>query len=385
METLPPSGATALRAAALLRRAAAAAKCHPCGCAHQSAAAIHVGPGTGDAGLEAAIDALRASLEEEQYGCLGCRVCWPAEAQALLDAGAVGAPLCGTHDTAAGSVRPWPPLPGDYTVLRPEAPVAVCTLGDRALWRGVVDLAAPEIAIVGSLATENHGIERLVRNAVANPALQYLIVAGAEQRRVVGHLPGASLLALAGNGIDAAGRIVGAPGRRAVLRNVSAEEVGAFRDRIEVVGLIGEREPSAVAGAAASLATRHAPVGGAGPPGPRGVPAEEGYLPARMTLDPAGYFVVYVDPVRRMLRLEHYDTGGVLDRVVEGPSAAHCYMPAIDAGLVTRLDHAAYLGRELARAEAALARHEAFVQDAAPELAPRAGGSCGCDAARCAG
>ena len=35
-------------------------------------------------------------------------------------------------------------------------------------------------------------------------------------------------------------------------------------------------------------------------------------------------------------------------------SAAEVYMTAIERGLLTRLDHAAYLGRELARAEHAM-------------------------------
>lgn len=326
-------------------------------------------PATDDADLVAAVGALRTSLVAEQYGCLGCRVCWPAEALALLDNGVTGGPACRTDDRAAGLSVRWPPVPGDYTVLRPEAPVAVCTLGDQALLHAVARLAHPDIAIVGSLATENHGIERLVRNAVANPALRFLIVAGAERRTPVGHLPGASLMALAGGGIDAAGRIVGAPGRRAVLRNVAPEEVGAFRARIEVIDLIGESDPMAIIAEAGELARRPAVPRGPAPPGAGGVHPDEGYLPGRMTLDPAGYFVVYLDTVRRMLRLEHYDAGGLLDRVIEGPTAAHCYTPAIDAGLITRLDHAAYLGRELARAESALAREEVFVQDAAPEMA----------------
>ena len=45
------------------------------------------------------------------------------------------------------------------------------------------------------------------------------------------------------------------------------------------------------------------------------------------------------------------------------------YTPAIDQGPISRLDHAAYLGRELARAEESLRSGEPFIQDAAPELA----------------
>ena len=89
-----------------------------------------------------------------------------------------------------------------------------------------------------------------------------------------------------------------------------------------------------------------------------------------MVGDPAGYFVVYVDQARGILSLEHYRNDGLLDTVIEGGTAAELYTPAIDRGLISRLDHAAYLGRELARAELSLKSGELFVQDAAPELAP---------------
>jgi len=67
------------------------------------------------------------------------------------------------------------------------------------------------------------------------------------------------------------------------------------------------------------------------------------------------------------LCLEHYANTGVLTSVIEGSTAAEVYMPAIGHRLASRLDHAAYLGRELARAEHALSSGECYIQDAAPE------------------
>ena len=65
--------------------------------------------------------------------------------------------------------------------------------------------------------------------------------------------------------------------------------------------------------------------------------------------------------------MEHYDNDGVLDAVIEADQAASLYIPAIEMGLISRLDHAAYLGRELARAEEALRTGAPYIQDAAPE------------------
>jgi tetrahydromethanopterin S-methyltransferase subunit A len=100
-------------------------------------------------------------------------VCWPAEAlNALQDAGLV-------HEGAACPAGPavprpgWPPLPGDYRVLRYAAPVAVCTLGDSDLAAAVTAEADPQVAITGTLTTENLGIERLVRNTITNPNLRF--------------------------------------------------------------------------------------------------------------------------------------------------------------------------------------------------------------------
>jgi len=57
----------------------------------------------------------------------------------------------------------------------------------------------------------------------------------------------------------------------------------------------------------------------------------------------------------------------MLTTVIEGRTTAELYMTAINRKLVSRLDHAAYLGRELARAEGALTSGERYIQDAAPE------------------
>ena len=61
-------------------------------------------------------------------------------------------------------------------------------------WRAT---RVPEVAIVGTLHTENLGIERLVSNVLANPHIRFVIVCGPDSRQAIGHLPGQSLVALA--------------------------------------------------------------------------------------------------------------------------------------------------------------------------------------------
>lgn len=372
-------------AARQLREAAVAKKCWPCGCLHDSLRGIERAFPEAERPpvIDAAVRAARERLTEVRYDCLGCEVCYPALAiNALNREGgehAVEAAACPIE--RAEERLGWPPLPGSYTVLRYQAPVAVCTLTDDRLATAVEREAGPELSIVGTLQTENLGIERLIVNVLANPNIRFLAVCGADSRQVIGHLPGQSLVALARSGLDDRSRILAARGKRPVLRNIRPEAVEHFRRTVKVVDLVGNADVSAVLYAAGDCAGRNP--GPAEPFAPeRVVTTVAGYLPPRMTPDPAGYVVIDVDRPRRLLSLEHYRTDGVLDTVITGRTAAELYVPAIEKELVSRLDHAAYLGRELSRAERALLTGERYVQDAAPEYGTPTLPECACASSR---
>jgi len=353
-----------------LREATAAKKCWACGCFHNLLETIEKSFPSEQLPpeLDEAATIAQKRLVEVKYPCLGCEVCYPTLAINALSR-IVGEESLDFEVCLSEKVEErqgWPPLPGAYTVLRYRAPVAVCTLFDDDLPIAVARQAGPEIGIVGTLQTENLGIERLVQNISTNPCLRFLVVCGADSRQVVGHWPGQSLLAFVQGGIDDRGRIIGANGKRPVLRNITREALDHFRRTVEVVDLIGTSQVPKIISAAQECAARD--------PGPaepfqsrlsvRPIP---GYLPPRMIADPAGYFVVYVDRARGILSLEHYSNDGMLDSVIKAISAAELYTPAIHQGLVSRLDHAAYLGRELAKAEHSLRSGEPYIQDAAPE------------------
>ncbi len=347
-----------------LSEAAAARKCWHCGCLHGSLRAIEGAfpAGTGSETLAGIVELARSRLSDMKYDCLGCEVCWPALA---INALGVEGEVCASEATPAR--EGWPPLPGAYTVLRYRAPVAVCTLTDEGLSEAVASAAGVEIALVGTLHTENLGIERLVQNTLGNPNIRFVVLCGADSRQAIGHLPGQSLVALARSGVDEGMRIIGAEGRRPVLRNVSREAIEHFRHCVEVVDRLGETTVAEIIATAKACAARNR-----GPAeafaGARTVETVAGYLPERVISDPAGYFVVFPDRGRGLLILEHYRNDGVLDVVIEGRRAAELYIPAMEKGLVSRLEHAAYLGKELARAEGALLNGGSYVQDAAPEL-----------------
>jgi tetrahydromethanopterin S-methyltransferase subunit A len=364
-------------AAAQLCAAADARKCWACGCLRLALNAIErtVPEPSRPAVLANAMATARGRLMPQRYECLGCDVCYPAVALDALDStsGCAGdAEVCPTEPVEARAG--WPPLPGSYRVLRYRAPVAVCTLNSEELIDLVSGAASEAIAIAGTLHTENLGIERLITNVLANPFIRFVVICGADSRQMIGHLPGQSLVALARNGVNGDRRIINAKGKRPVLRNLEHAAIDHFRKAVDVIDLVGASEAERIMAVVRSCAERNP--GSAEPFAPSCVPSPvSGVVPERMVSDPAGYFVIFTDRQHGLLNVEHYKNGGVLTTIIEGRSAAEVYMTAIERGLLSRLDHAAYLGRELARAEHALSSGEPYVQDAAPE---RCSSECSC-------
>lgn len=365
--------------------AIAAPKCHKCGCLQQTVEALSATTAA-KTDLADTLQRAREVFVPKEYDCLGCRICYPAIAanafaEAYPEAGAQ-LYLCPTEEPEKRVG--WPPLPGDYRVLKYKAPVAVCTLNSPELVEQIADRNPKAVAIVGTMRTENLGIERVIRNALANPNVRFLLLCGEDTKQAIGHLPGQSLTMLFQNGIDDRGRIIGAKGKRPVLKNVSKEEVEAFRQQIEPVGLIGEERLEILLQTVGGLSLRD-PGAVSRSVALTEVESLEAKEPKQLTLDPGGYFIVYPDQRVKRLALEHYKNSGVLDIVLEGESAAALYMSAIERGLVTRLDHAAYLGRELARAERSLETGETYVQDRASGNIVVQGNHSALDSCGCAG
>ena len=108
-----------------------------------------------------------------------------------------------------------------------------------------------------------------------------------------------------------------------------------------------------------------------------------------IALDPGGYFIIYIDRENSLICVKHFtnvinekglavdpETGEVIaargktNRTAEtlftGRSAKELCMKVIEENgdcPITMLDHAAYLGRELMRAEIALIQGTEYIQD----------------------
>ena len=244
-------------------------------------------------------------------------------------------------------------------MLDKDATGAVCTLADEDLYEALRKVPLPGVALVGMLTTENLGIERLVRNVVASPRISWLLLCGTDSR---GHRAGECLAALAGNGVDSGMWIVGAPGKRARLVNLSFEEVEGFGRAIKVVTRIGLEDVGQIGGLVAELGKTTA--SGRTGAGPIRLPVEERVSgQPESPADQAGYFVIDISTGRGVLRLEHHTPDHRMTAALIGSSARDLYIAAIRRGLVSRLDHAAYLGFELGKAEGALTLKTRYVQD----------------------
>lgn len=78
--------------------------------------------------------------------------------------------------------------------------------------------------------------------------------------------------------------------------------------------------------------------------------------------DPAGYVKITIDRERKVVQVSHFKLGK-RTCIIEGARAEDIYNELVERGLVTTLSHAAYLGRELYKAELALKLGKSYVQD----------------------
>jgi len=81
------------------------------------------------------------------------------------------------------------------------------------------------------------------------------------------------------------------------------------------------------------------------------------------TADPSGYFLVRINREDKLIEVAHCTNEHVITKVFTGKIAYELFHTIIKAGVISRLDHAAYLGTELKKAEIALQRNEPYEQE----------------------
>src|ERR1700732_2815362 len=388
IQNLPSQAAPALHE---IGRGMELKKCRKCGCMKD--ALDHAG-GAFESSEEPEIRSLLPRISDYQsrmeplaYDCIGCKKCWGADAIIELanNFDEIELDTCGSDERAAGDIKSavtssntyspssaiaaWPPHPGDYVLGNPEGTVAICTLSNRDLPVSLIAAREPAVAIAGRCDTENIGVEKVVLNLLANPRIRWLVICGTEAK---GHRAGDAFLRLKERGVDADMRVLESASRRPILKNLTLLDVARFRQQIEEVNLIGVADIEGILAAVRDCA--HRPVQAfpavlAEAACCKDTLATIEHIPAKapkqLKLDRAGFFIVLPQPQKRLIVCEHYENNGRLTHIIEGRQAALIAATLVERGFVTQLDHAAYLGRELAKAEVALSNGTTYEQDAA--------------------
>ena len=376
------------RAAAALheiQRGMALRKCRKCGCMKDALdAASQAFRNAGEAEIRELLPIIEGhqnAMDPIAYDCIGCKKCWGADAIVQLanhfeeivpsecsnDEGSSD-----RREYASGAVNgqlenAWPPHPGEYIVGNPAGSVAICTLSNRELPQKLIAAVGSDLAIAGRCDTENIGIEKVVLNLLANSHIRWLLLCGVE---APGHRAADAFLRLKEQGVDANMRVLESASWRPVLKNLTLFDVARFREQIELVNLIGVTAISKIVEAAHEAAKKPTAIISSQVPRDSGeiasrVERSQARAPKTLRLDKAGFFIVLPQPATGRIICEHYENSGRLAHVIEGREGAAIAATAIEKGLLTQLDHAAYLGRELAKAEIALQTGSHYEQDAA--------------------
>jgi tetrahydromethanopterin S-methyltransferase subunit A len=302
------------------------------------------------------------------HNCLGCDPCYPVPiSNALYEmSGGSVAPsgsVCKPAPMQIMRMTPsWPIEQGEYIIGRKASPVAISTLGSDQLPDSLAaNLGKERFAIIGKTHTENIGIEKVIKNTVTNPDIRFIILCGKDTR---GHMAGQSFNSLQAHGVNAERRITNSAGKRPVLKNLDFLEIEHFRSQVEVIDLINTEDISLIEEKVDACIENN--------PGRfdktlklRKVDRIEALQPRRLILDPSGYFIIYPKKDEGMIYLEHYKADGALNEIIFGRNPVWIASAAIDRNLISKLDHAAYLGRELAKAEFAIRTGATYTQDAA--------------------
>ena len=84
--------------------------------------------------------------------------------------------------------------------------------------------------------------------------------------------------------------------------------------------------------------------------------------------DTKGYFLIRTLPDEKLIEVGHCRQNNEILRKFSGKNAKELCQAVLKAGIVSRQDHAAYLGRETLKAETALRLGIPYVQDGDLEL-----------------
>ncbi|MDI6721417.1 MAG: DUF4346 domain-containing protein [Candidatus Aenigmarchaeota archaeon] len=240
--------------------------------------------------------------------------------------------------------------------------VAVCTLDNEIV------LPKEKIILQGTCKTENLGIENIVKTVIKNPEIRFLIICGEESSP---RFAGSAIKSLWKNGMSEKGKIIGARGLMPFIKNLSPDEIEYFRKQVQIIDVVGEKDPAKIEAHIDSCNKKNP--GHYNAPQPRGIEIRvilADYNPdSGWTADEKNddnWFIIGVDRENRKIYAEHYVGYGENMRKcckITGGTVESVMGTIVRLGKVTKLYHAAYLGKELQKAEIALKKGIKYSQE----------------------
>lgn len=254
----------------------------------------------------------------------------------------------------------WPYHAGRYRIVDPNAPVVVVLGPGEGLADDIVGLAAGGLCLVAPSCRNANDADKLLRNIAANLAIQHVVIAGGDDPVL-----GALAAILSGGELTQEAASAIATGIRSKIADL---DVDSLIRQVNTVDMRGCTEVDKIIARVNELAAAAGrPNTGFRAPNRNGDPRVERVIAASHVDhepkgDKAGDYKIRLEKDR--IVIEHYNSKQELLRTIEGGTARDLCITVVRNGWVSKLDHAAYLGRELMRAELALQAGVPYVQDA---------------------
>lgn len=269
----------------------------------------------------------------------------------------------------------WPFVGGRYFVLDDTAPVIVVMPDNEALAETLTALSVQGLCMISPTCRGVSDVDKLTRNVEANLAVHCIVLAGGQEGKDYPAVE--ALCAIFGddNDISEKARKI-AHGVRGKLKTF---DFAALQQRVHVVNMLDCVDvDKIVAGVVKHGAEGQRPDAGFVVQGyDTTLGVQRVIAPVSIAHDyqhdKAGKFIIGAD--KNSIIVEHYNSKGELLRLIQGASARDVCIMLIRNGWVSRLDHAAYLGRELALAEVAVQQgvpYEPKAEEATDEDTPPA-------------
>jgi len=248
----------------------------------------------------------------------------------------------------------WPFVAGRYHVIDDTAPVIVVMPDNEDLADTLAALSVQGLCMISPVCHSASDVEKLTRNVEANLAVHCIVLVGGEQGKNYPALEALCAIFDDDEGISEKARRI-AHGARGKLK---AFDFAALQKRVNVVNMLDCTEVDKIVAGIIKHGTE-----GQRPDAGFVVQGHDTTLGVQRVIAPtgiaheyqqdkAGQYIIGTDD--KSIVVEHYNSKGELLRLVQGKSARDICIMLIRNGWVSRLDHAAWLGRELTLAEIAV-------------------------------